>query len=745
MPEMETVLKGIEREINRYLDSKLKEGEIREELYKQAKDNVMKNIKNWLNNKYIARNSPSLIQGLLEAVKQRRWESIIYAFASDISFGTAGIRGLACFNEDEVKKLAEIGIDAPILRGPNTINNIVLLLKSAGLAKYACDNNMKSIVIGYDSRIRGRDFAELIARLFLSFGIKVYLFDEACPYPELTYTVPTIGADLGVLISASHNDKRYNGYKISSQTGAQIDIQQRNVLYNDYISKVTTSDIGLMDFKDSGEKLVFLGGSEKLPERDYLGKDLIDMHTKHINHIKNFILDKKLFSQWADKMNLGYCAFYGVGYKAVPRIFRELGIKNIKIIKEMNRLDGTFPCFHLYQQPDPGDPIAGSIAVEQFKKEYSKEEFDKLDVLITTDPDADRVGFVIRVPENQKDVYMQIAEHSEDLKNSLRKMIPDYKERTDYDWYMLTAEEAFSLLLWYRLHKMKEMNKGILPDAEKGFIVINHTTTDILKKLALKYGLGVVKAWVGIMFMAKCVEKVWNGEILDPEKDHDYLLSTTGMDGKRCINLALMEQSSGLTIMGGKPLPGKHLGQNGHTRDKDGILAAVMFAELVAYAKSKGKNLIELLDENIYLDPDIGFFANYYESSPYWGQFEGPTGLSKKINIVKKLDKLREDFESGKELVFAGTKVLSVERYATGKYDELHGWKGFPDEGIRFFFDKEKLNYLTIRPSGTSHCLRCHIQLHADVSKSDLLKKKAETYKKAKEIMADVKRLCGAD
>jgi phosphoglucomutase len=196
--------------------------------------------------------------------------------------------------------------------------------------------------------------------------------------------------------------------------------------------------------------------------------------------------------------------------------------------------------------------------------------------------------------------------------------------------------------------------------------------------------------------------------------------------------------------MGGKPLPGQHLGQGGHTRDKDGLLATVIFSELVAYAKSKGKSLIELLDEKVYLDPDIGFYVTLYEPSPYWGQFEGPTGLSKKIEIMRKLDKLREDFENGKELVMAGHPVVSVERYAAGKYDALHNWKGFPEEGIRFFFDKEKKSFLTVRPSGTSHCLRFHMQMHADVNKENLLEKKLETTKNAKAIVAHIRKLVGA-
>ncbi len=741
----EKALEELSEKINAYLDEKFRNGEIREELYNDAKKNVMRNIEKWLNDEHIIKNSPGLIKGLFEAAKQKRWEDIIYAFVDDISFGTGGIRGLAAFNEEEVKKLSDIGIDAPILRGPNTINDIVLLLKSAGLANYASDNNLKSIAIGYDSRIRGKDFAELIAKLFLSFGIKVYLFDEACPYPELTYAVPFIGADLGVLVSASHNDKRYNGYKISSKTGAQIDILERNRIYNNYIKKMETSDIRLMDFESSGDNVIFLGGSEELQGRDYLGKKLIDVHTNHINHIKKFILDAKLLSGWASKIKIGYCAFYGAGYKAVPRILGELGFTDIKTVHELNKLDGTFPCFHLYQQPDPGDEIAEETAVRLFKKEYSEKAFEELDIMISTDPDADRVGFVVRVPENQREIYKTISKHPKNLEDNLMKMMPNYEGRNDHGWHLLTADEAFTILLWYRLHKMVELNNGVLPNAENGFVVMNHVTTDAIARLAQKYGLGVVKAWVGFTFISRCVEKVWAGKQLDPMNDHDNLFSALGMDKNRNINFGAFEQSNGFSILGGKPPLGSNLGENGHTRDKDGILAAALFSELVAYAKSQNKSIIELLDEKVYLDPDIGFFANYAEACPYWGQFEGPTGLSKKINILKNVEKLVEEFNSGEELEIAGKKVIAIEKYATGKYDELHRWKGFPDEGMRFFFNKEKSSYLTIRPSGTSPCIRFHIQLKEQVSESDLASKKAETYSKAKEIVSEIRKVCRAN
>jgi len=144
----------------------------------------------------------------------------------EIAFGTGGIRGVAAFaepdDESELELLYKEGIYAPILKGPNTINDLVLMKKSAGVAKYAKENGLKKVVIGYDSRIHGKTFAELIANIFLSQGMTVYLFDEACPYPELTFAIPTLKADMGILISASHNDRRYNGYKLSSHSGTAI-------------------------------------------------------------------------------------------------------------------------------------------------------------------------------------------------------------------------------------------------------------------------------------------------------------------------------------------------------------------------------------------------------------------------------------------------------------------------------------------------------------------------------------------
>jgi len=251
----------------------------------------------------------------------------------------------------------------------------------------------------------------------------------------------------------------------------------------------------------------------------------------------------------------------------------------------------------------------------------------------------------------------------------------------------------------------------------------------------------------------------------DPEKDsgkkifkgqsHPILFDVIDMDNyERTYNFAALEQSNGFSILGPKPNEDEIWGKGGHVRDKDGTFAAILLSEVQAYAKSQGKTLIDLLDEHIYLDPDIGLFVTYYEPEPYWGQFEGPTGMSRKINLLRAVEEFQKDFEQGNELSFSGRKVLDVKSYRTGKYDMLHRWKryeelpyfnGFPDEGIRFFLDEEKLSHLTVRPSGTSNCLRFHVQLKVkDLYENNLCDKKLEYHQLARDIVADIRKKIGA-
>ena len=732
----DAVIREAEAGVFAYLAEQFRRGRIDEGLYRQARRNVVANLRLWLTDPHINRLSPRLKDGLKTAIEAARWPDLVEAYADEIKFGTAGIRGKAAMTDEELQILSNEGIDAPILKGPNTLNNIVLLLKSTGVAKYATDHGFKSIVIGYDSRVAGQSFARLVSRVFLASGLKVYLFDEACPYPEMTFAIPSLGTDMGILISASHNDRRYNGYKLSAGTGSQFPPRVRATIYNAYIRTTTPADITLMEFEEAGvdphhpedpfldsNRLVFLGGASPLPGFEYHGRPLVNIHQMHQDQIRRFISDPEMIRAWAPTVNLGYCAFHGAGRKAVPRLLDDFGFTRVETVSryQLNELNGLFPAFqdHPEQQPDPGDPVASEIAVNAYREQYGAEGLESLDMLIGTDPDADRAGLVIKIPRERRRFH-------EDRSHEL-----------------LSADDAWTLLLWYRLSQGARNRGESPPRPEEAFIVLSHITTDALVCLARKYGVGVIKTWVGFGMIANAVERVWAGDDLSDPRFNDIIYQTLDMEEKpRSFNIGCLEQSNGFSILGGPPATTTAMGRNGHVRDKDGVFASILLAEVAAYAASRNTTVYDLIDDQIYLDPDIGCFVTGVEPVPQWGEFKGLEGLTRKIDILKRCAELGERVRDGESLSLNGSPVLSSEIFVAGKYADAHQWPGFPDEGIRFYFDEERLNYLTVRPSGTSQCFRFHIQLKAEkLTRNRLAEIKHETRIRARGIIAAMREL----
>ena len=714
-----------------FLEGQFRGGLIDEGLYEQARRNVVPNLRNWLTDPHITRLSPRLGEGLRTAVEADRWAELIEAFVDEIKFGTAGIRGKAAMSDEELQILSRDGMDAPILKGPNTLNNIVLLLKSTGVAKYAVDHGLRAIVIGYDSRVAGQDFARLVSRVFLAAGMKVYLFDEACPYPEMTFAIPTLGADMGILISASHNDRRYNGYKLSAGTGSQFPPGERAVIYNDYIRSTTPAHIALVDYNEAGvdpdhpddpgrdgNRLVFLGGAAPLSGFDYLDRPLVDIHRMYQDQIRGFISDPAMTKSWAPTVGIGYCAFHGAGRKAVPRLLKDFSFTRVNRITrhQLNELNGLFPAFqdHPEQQPDPGDPMAAEIAVNAYREQYGAEDLEGLDLMIGTDPDADRAGLVIKVPRESR----------------------EYHENRSH--ILLSADDAWSLLLWYRLSRDAGDSRAFRPRPEESFVVLSHITTDALVRLARKYGLGVIKTWVGFGLIANAVERVWSGDDLSDPRFRDIIYQAVDMDDKpRSYNVGCLEQSNGFSILGGPPATAEAMGTNGHVRDKDGVFAAILLAEVAAYAASIGTTIYDLIDEKIYLDPDVGCFVTDVVPVPQWGEFAGLEGLTRKIDCLRRCADLGERVREGKSISLDGLPVLSSETFVAGKYADAHQWPGFPDEGIRFYFDEERLNYMTVRPSGTSQCFRFHMQLQVEnPTRHRLAQQKYEARLRARRMIA---------
>ncbi|HRY63666.1 MAG TPA: hypothetical protein P5267_03645, partial [Patescibacteria group bacterium] len=342
--------------------------------------------------------------------------------------------------------------------------------------------------------------------------------------------------------------------------------------------------------------------------------------------------------------------------------------------------------------------------------------------------DADRCGVIIKVPEDQKVFYQ------------------------NKDFMLLPADEMWALILWFRLNFDDSIKKNL------SFIVQSHTTTDSIVRLALKYNLGVIKSWVGFAALSAGVRDAWEKRLVKGLKEgkkekndklcDPFILETYGMEnGKRNYNIAAMEQSNGFSILGYPPKDKFSLGVKGHVRDKDGVFAALLIAEIAAWAKKNKTSLLELLNKYIYADQKVGIFVNRYEPDPLDGEYPGIEGDRLKKMILQRSLDLYQKSQKGKVKI-ADSPVTSAVIYRTGKYDRIYPPSKnfqFPDEGIRFYFSQDRWNYLIIRPSGTGNSLRFHVQLYAGkVNKNDIEREKSELKLKAKRIIDDIRKIVGA-
>lgn len=744
--DVETVLARAARGIEEFLNDALATGQIDPQLHRDATRSTLPNLTHWLRSDELDRISPHAKAGIARAIDSNQWEAMVNAFRRNLGFGTGGIRGMMAFDRESVERLRDEGIDAPILKGPNTLNNVVLLRVSSGVAKFGRDKGFSKIVIGHDTRVRGGDFARAIAELFLAHGFTVYLFDEPCPYPEVTFAIPfrEIKADMGILISASHNDYRYNGYKLSCGNGSQFDPEQRDEMYGRYIMKAGFQDVKTVPLHDApAGKLIWLGGAEPLAGVDYFNRPLLNIHDQHRDHTLGLMVDATSVRQQnrdqQSSLRIGFCAYYGAGAKAVPRMLRELGFRDVRSITVggLNEPNGLFPAFcsdpGKEQQPDPGDFRAAEIAVAAFKRQYGEEEWQRTDILIGTDPDADRCGVVVKVPETQRDLH------------------------DGRDYTLLPADEVWALLLWFRLRAEAEHGGGSVPNAREKFIVQSVPTSDSIVRVVRKHGLGAIKTWVGFANLAAGTRMAWDRkpfpQLIEGRESpgdplcHPFICETEGIDDSGCtFNFAAMEQSNGFSILGGIPADDRSLGTGGHVRDKDGTFAAMLVAEIAAHAKAHGTTLYEMIDRHVYLDPAVGLFVNLYEPDPLDGEYPGIHGDRKKKAILRRVLAYFQFAKAG-GLRIGPREVRDAVIYRTGKYDHVYPPTydfEFPDEGIRFYFGADRLDWALVRPSGTGNSLRFHVQLHADVNEATLVERKRALKADAKAIVDDLRVKLGA-
>lgn len=299
--------------------------------------NCEQEYKNWIENA-----DDETVRELQKAEGERRDR-----FYKELEFGTGGLRGV-------------------LGAGTNRMNKYVVARATLGLAEYINKNaaDDKSVVIAYDSRNYSREFAETAANVLISKGIKTYVFDELRPTPELSFAVRYLGATAGIVITASHNPAKYNGYKIYWSDGGQIPPEIADAILGEINQK------GYFEAELSGneEQIIWIGN--EIDEK-YLDNVYLQSVNKDV--------DKKGFK-------LVYTPLHGSGNKLVRKILKKAGYEDIIVVKEQELPNGDFPTV---KSPNPEDKEGFEIAIKYAKK-------NNVDLIIATDPDSDRMGIAVR-------------------------------------------------------------------------------------------------------------------------------------------------------------------------------------------------------------------------------------------------------------------------------------------------------------------------------------------------------------
>ena len=363
-------------------------------------------------------------------------------FYKELEFGTAGLRGI-------------------IGAGTNRMNKYTVGKATQGLANYILEQGTqeKGVAISYDSRKMSKEFSLQTALILNANGIKTYLFENLRPVPELSFAVRKLKCTAGIMITASHNPPKYNGYKVYWDDGSQI-VSPRD---KDIIEKVRAvkeySEIKEISKEKAIEQGLF----------NIVGKEMDD---KYINTLKSLILNPEIVREQGKKLKVVYTPLHGTGNTITERLLKEIGLENVYVVPEQKDPDGNFPTV---DYPNPEDKKAFKLALELAKKTDS-------DVVLATDPDADRLGIFVK-----------------DIKNG--------------EYMSYTGNMSALLIAEYRISQMKE--KGMLP--KDGMIITTVVSSNLTQAIAKEYGLEMIEVLTGFKNIGAVMKKA------EENKDKTYV------------------------------------------------------------------------------------------------------------------------------------------------------------------------------------------------------------------------------
>ena len=390
----------------------------------------------------------------LNAIKDNDRE-IEDRFLLNLEFGTAGLRGV-------------------LGAGTNRMNIYTVAKATQGLANYLLsEEEHPKVAISYDSRNRSREFAKISARVLAANGIKVYIYSTLMPVPMLSFAVRNTGSSAGIMVTASHNPAKYNGYKVYGPDGCQMTSESADKVLGEINKLDIFKDIKKVDFEKSLEEKTI----------EYTPDSVINAYYEWC---LGQMMRKDIFKK--EPLQLVYTPLNGAGNLPVRHVLKTAGLENISVVKEQEMPNGNFPTC---PYPNPEIKEAMALGLEQAKRE-------KADILIATDPDCDRVGIAV-------------------------------KEAGDY--IMLTGNQVGILLVDYIAKTRKEL--GTLP--ENPILVKSIVTSSLADRVAKSHGVETVNVLTGFKYIGDTIKKLEEkGEkdrfILGFEESYGYLVGTEVRD-----------------------------------------------------------------------------------------------------------------------------------------------------------------------------------------------------------------------
>lgn len=402
--------------------------------------------------------------GLLHNLKNMSDAEVEDAFYRNLAFGTGGLRGI-------------IGV------GTNRMNIYVVAKASQGLSDYLqVQYKNPSVVIGYDSRIKSDEFAKVAASVFAANGIKVHFWSELLPVPMVSYAIRQLKASAGIMITASHNPSKYNGYKVYGEDGCQITTEAATEI----LSEIDKLDIFEDISHSSFDKMVSIGQIETIDDQVF---------DSYINSVKN---QSVLFDEQIDRnIAIVYSPLNGTGLKPVTRVLEETGFTNITVVDEQRNPDGKFPTC---PYPNPEVREAMNLGLEYCNRCGA-------DLLLATDPDCDRCGIAVRDGD-------------------------DYK--------LLTGNEVGMLLLDFVCSQ--RIKHHTMP--QNPVFIKTIVTMDLAEKIAEHYGVKTINVLTGFKFIGEVIGRLEqegreNDYICGFEESYGYLTGSYVRD-KDAVNAVFM-------------------------------------------------------------------------------------------------------------------------------------------------------------------------------------------------------------